>query len=94
VLRQFSSRRVNLTKLESRPVPEAPFRYRFYLDVEGHASSETVREALFAIEPLTRELRILGTYPQATPAASSADGKPPGVELAAGPTPAAADPQV
>jgi chorismate mutase / prephenate dehydratase len=74
VLRHFSSRRVNLTKLESRPVPEQPFRYRFYLDVEGHAASETVREALQAIEPLTRELRILGTYPQAAPAGSTAPG--------------------
>ncbi|HVS16365.1 MAG TPA: prephenate dehydratase [Thermoanaerobaculia bacterium] len=73
VLRQFSNRRVNLTKLESRPVPEAPFRYRFYLDVEGHASSEPLREALEAIEPLTRGLRILGTYPQATPVEVAAD---------------------
>jgi chorismate mutase/prephenate dehydratase len=83
VLRQFSARRVNLTKLESRPVPEQPFRYRFYLDIEGHASSESVREALLAIEPLARGLSILGTYPQATPAASTW-GAPEGAATSAG----------
>ncbi|HVS64604.1 MAG TPA: prephenate dehydratase [Thermoanaerobaculia bacterium] len=74
VLRQFSSRRINLTKLESRPVPEQPFRYRFYLDVEGHASSEALREALVEIEPLARGVRILGTYPQAAPAGAESTG--------------------
>ena len=67
VLRHFSSRSINLTKLESRPMPDRPFQYRFYLDIEGHALSAAVSEALSAIEPHTRELRILGTYPQAAP---------------------------
>lgn len=67
VLRHFSSRSINLTKLESRPMPDRPFQYRFYLDIEGHALSAAVSEALAAIEKHTSDLRILGTYPQATP---------------------------
>ncbi len=65
VLGHFSRRGLNLTKLESRPIPDSPFRYRFYLDVEGHASSEPFRAALDAIGPLVATLRILGTYPVA-----------------------------
>ena len=65
VLRSFSRRGVNLTKLESRPIPATPWRYRFYLDIEGHAASVPVTEALEAIEPKTAELRILGCYPRA-----------------------------
>ncbi len=65
VLRHFADRSVNMTKLESRPVPDRPFQYRFYLDVEGHASSSAVSAALSAIAPHTRELTVLGTYPRA-----------------------------
>ena len=66
VLRHFSTRNLNLTKLESRPVPSQPWQYRFYLDIVGHAQSQPVRDALEAIAPLTGELRVLGAYPQAT----------------------------
>lgn len=72
VLRQFSDRGVNLTKLESRPIPGTPWQYRFYLDVEGHAASEQVAAALAAIAPFTGELRVIGTYPAATAVAPAA----------------------
>lgn len=72
VLTQFARSGVNLTKLESRPVPGETWKYRFYLDIEGHARSSQVQTALEAIEPFTRELTILGTYP----AADSADSRP------------------
>ncbi|MEE2776942.1 MAG: prephenate dehydratase [Acidobacteriota bacterium] len=67
VIVAFARRGVNLTKLESRPIPDQPFDYQFYLDIEGHASSEAVTETLDEIQrlELTRELRILGTYPRA-----------------------------
>ncbi len=63
VLQRLSKRGISLTKLESRPLRGSPFRYRFYLDIEGHAASRQVEEALEEIRPLTGELRILGTYP-------------------------------
>ncbi|MEM9492444.1 MAG: prephenate dehydratase [Myxococcota bacterium] len=65
ILREFSSRTVNLSKLESRPMPDQPFSYRFYLDIEGHALSANVASALKAAATRTRELRVLGTYPRA-----------------------------
>jgi len=66
VLGVFSRRGVNLAKLESRPIPESPFRYRFYLDVEGNAARDPVRSALAEVAPHAVELRVLGTYPAAT----------------------------
>jgi chorismate mutase / prephenate dehydratase len=86
VLRQFSDRGVNLTKLESRPIPAKPWEYRFYLDVEGHAASQHVAAALAAIEPFTSELRIIGTYPAAASTASGAPAPAP-AEVVAEDTP-------
>jgi chorismate mutase/prephenate dehydratase len=63
VLGVFSRRGVNLAKLESRPIPESPFRYRFYLDLVGNAGRDPVRAALAEAGPLAAELRVLGTYP-------------------------------
>jgi chorismate mutase/prephenate dehydratase len=65
VLRHFSQRGVNMTKLESRPIPGEPWSYRFYLDIEGNAASAPMAAALEAILPFVRELRVLGTYPRA-----------------------------
>jgi chorismate mutase/prephenate dehydratase len=62
VLMRFAARNLSLTKLESRPIPEAPFTYRFYVDVMGHAASVPFVGALEDIKPLTTELRVLGTY--------------------------------
>ncbi len=65
ILTELGRRGVNLTKLESRPIPERPWQYRFYVDCEGHAEQSPLREALAAIQPLAAGLRVLGTYPRA-----------------------------
>lgn len=65
ILSRIAARNLSLTKIESRPIPEVPFTYRFYADVLGHAASEPFQAALEDIRPLTTELRVLGTYPSA-----------------------------
>jgi chorismate mutase / prephenate dehydratase len=65
ILQELARRGLNLTKLESRPIPGNPWSYRFYLDIDGHASATTFQEALQALSALTTELRVLGTYPAA-----------------------------
>ncbi len=62
VLVRFGKNGLSLTKLESRPIPSAPFTYRFYMDVLGHAASAPFQSALDEIRPLTSELHVLGTY--------------------------------
>ncbi len=69
VLNQFGRRQIGLSKLESRPIPTTPWKYRFYLDVEAHAQAQKMGEALAEIRPLTTELTLLGTYPRAEPSA-------------------------
>ena len=64
---------VNLTKLESRPVPRRPWEYLFYVDIEGSVESDN---AALAIAELRREcpyLRVLGSYPARTTAAGAVD---------------------
>jgi chorismate mutase/prephenate dehydratase len=64
---------VNLTKLESRPVPRRPWEYLFYADIEGSVASDN---AAMAIAELRREcpyLRVLGSYPARTTAAGAVD---------------------
>jgi chorismate mutase/prephenate dehydratase len=63
---RFAAHGLSLTKIESRPIPAAPFTYRFYIDVLGHAASAPFQAALHELGPLTSELRVLGTYPAAT----------------------------
>ena len=65
ILQEFAYRKINLTKIESRPTKEAPWEYNFYVDFEGHASDETVKEALQSIKKKTAFFKILGSYKRA-----------------------------
>ncbi|MEM9070330.1 MAG: prephenate dehydratase domain-containing protein [Myxococcota bacterium] len=57
---------LNLTKLESRPRPNAPWEYRFYLDFEGNLANTEVAAALSQLASHTSYLRVLGCYPTRT----------------------------
>ncbi|MCA9729543.1 MAG: prephenate dehydratase, partial [Candidatus Eisenbacteria bacterium] len=65
LLQEFARRGLNLTKLESRPLPESPWRYRFYLDVQGHQDTAPMRDVIAAIAPYVEMVNVLGTYPEA-----------------------------
>ncbi len=64
-LRVFADRKINLTKIESRPTRQKPWEYNFYLDFEGHREDPVVREALEQLKPHTLFLKTLGSYPRA-----------------------------
>ncbi len=59
----FASRGIDLTKIESRPDPDNPFDYRFYLDAAGNAKEAPLKDALAELKKLSRELRVFGSYP-------------------------------
>jgi chorismate mutase/prephenate dehydratase len=59
----FATAGFNLSKLESRPQPELPWRYLFYLDVEANVDDPRMAETLDHIRQRTGSLRILGCYP-------------------------------
>ncbi len=62
----LSEHGLNLTKLESRPRPNTPWEYRFYLDFEGDIDDPNVAEALEQLGAETSYLRVLGCYPART----------------------------
>jgi chorismate mutase/prephenate dehydratase len=55
---------VNLTKLESRPSPERPWQYLFYMDFEGGPHEPHVAEALKELQTHAEAVRVLGVYPR------------------------------
>jgi chorismate mutase / prephenate dehydratase len=57
---------LNMTKIESRPNKTRQWEYLFFVDVEGHASDERVKQALTALEAECAVVRVLGSYPRAT----------------------------
>jgi len=59
----FADRGLNLTKIESRPKPDTPFEYIFYVDFEGNIDRETTQAALRDLEAVTTFLTVLGSYP-------------------------------
>ncbi len=61
-LKAFSSRKINLTKLESRPSRLTPWEYYFYTDFEGHVSESHVQDALQDLKDSTLYIKILGSY--------------------------------
>ncbi len=64
-LREFASREVNLTKLESRPTRHQPWEYNFYMDFSGHREEKGIGEALKSLEEHAVYVKILGSYPSA-----------------------------
>lgn len=62
ILAHFIFNDLNLTKIESRPIPERPFEYRFFVDFEGNLEDTAVKNALRGIWAESRKMRILGNY--------------------------------
>jgi chorismate mutase/prephenate dehydratase len=57
---------LNLTKLESRPVPKKPFQYLFYLDFEGAITEPKASDAVAVLARECPYLKVLGSYPSRT----------------------------
>ena len=60
---EFSSREVNLTRIESRPRRVGLGRYMFFLDLEGAADDDSVAAAVDGLRGKAESVRILGSYP-------------------------------
>lgn len=65
VLASFAASGLNMSRIESRPLPDTTFAYFFSADFEGVMDHAHLRYAMEAARPFTRELRLLGAYPRA-----------------------------
>ncbi|MEZ9141052.1 MULTISPECIES: chorismate mutase [unclassified Shewanella] len=54
---------INMSKLESRPIPGTPWEEMFYLDVDANLATTELQQALKELERLTRFIKVLGCYP-------------------------------
>lgn len=63
VLATFAWRRINMTKIESRPTKLKLGNYYFYIDIEQSLDSVLLQAALAEIEALHCQVRVMGSYP-------------------------------
>ncbi|WP_337860129.1 prephenate dehydratase [Ferroplasma sp.] len=59
ILKIFDQYKINMTKIESRPVQYNPFTYLFFIDIENNENSEI---AIKEIEGITSPFKVLGNY--------------------------------
>ena len=65
LLEQFSTRGINLSLIESRPIGDALGRYRFVIDADGHIEDERMADALLGVRRFSPRVTFLGSYPRA-----------------------------
>ena len=59
----FSKRRINLSKIESRPSRKKAWDYYFFIDLQGNILDEKVEEALQELKQICPLVKWLGSYP-------------------------------
>ncbi len=60
----FALRDIDLTKIESRPIPGQLWQYMFYVDFLGHHQARNCTRALDHLGELATFIRVLGSYPR------------------------------
>jgi chorismate mutase / prephenate dehydratase len=66
MLQPFAKSRINLSKIESRPIKNKPWEYMFFLDLKGHKDEPVVKRAIGRLERNCIFFKILGSYPSGT----------------------------
>jgi prephenate dehydratase len=62
-LAEFSSRGINLSRIESRPQRSELGRYFFFVDLDGKLADAPVEAAVDALRGKAESVRVLGSYP-------------------------------
>lgn len=61
-LQCFSSHKLNMTKIESRPDPLNPFQYVFFIDFLGDQKNPEVAACLLELRNIAKTFKVLGSY--------------------------------
>ncbi len=62
VMSHINAYGINITKLESRPIPERDFEFMFYFDLEAPATTENFSRLMAELEASCEGFRYLGSY--------------------------------
>ncbi len=62
MLSHFIYNNLNLSKIESRPIEDRNWEYRFFVDFEGNLADSAVKNALRGLRDEARNMKILGNY--------------------------------
>ena len=62
MLSHFIYNDLNLTKIESRPIEDRNWEYRFFVDFEGNLADSAVKNALRGLREEARAMKVLGNY--------------------------------
>lgn len=62
MLSHFIYNNLNMTKIESRPLEDRNWEYRFFIDFDGNLADSAVKNALRGLREEARNLKILGNY--------------------------------
>lgn len=62
LLNRFSAEGLNLTKLESRPIPTSVFEFAFYFDFEGNIAHPEIQGLIAELENACERFVFLGSY--------------------------------
>lgn len=62
ILSHFLYNDLNMTQIESRPIPGRNWEYRFFVDVEGNLDEASVQNALRGVKEEAAFMRVLGNF--------------------------------
>lgn len=62
ILSHFLYNDLNMTQIESRPIPGRNWEYRFFVDVEGNLDDAAVQNALRGVKEESAFMRVLGNF--------------------------------
>ncbi|MCR4903544.1 MAG: prephenate dehydratase [Butyrivibrio sp.] len=62
IMSHFIYNNLNMTKIESRPIEDRNWEYRFFIDFDGNLSEPAVKNALRGLREEARSMKILGNY--------------------------------
>ncbi len=62
MLSHFIYNNLNMSRIESRPIEDRNWEYRFFIDFEGNLADGAVKNALRGLREEARNMKILGNY--------------------------------
>ena len=62
LLNIFSEYHINLTRIQSRNIPNTCFKIRFYIDFEGSINDEKIKQLLTKISTKCLTCKVRGVY--------------------------------